>query len=151
MYILIENHNLGSFSMIRILIVIFFILYSIINIHAQYSSEIQSLKMKYMDKPEGAIIYNTKNSDDGLFLVANRLFNFYKKYISSQDHASCSFTPSCSEYALVSISEQGFLLGTMNSIDRLSRCNGRNKRHYHQDEITGLSIDEVRNHKYEKN
>lgn len=137
--------------MIRILLIILFILHSIYYVQAQYSSEIQSLKLKHPDKPEGSIIYSTNNRDAGLFLAANRLFNFYKKYISSQDHGTCSFAPSCSEYALVSIREQGFLFGTMNAIDRLSRCNGRNKRHYLQDEITGLSIDEVRNHKYEKN
>jgi putative component of membrane protein insertase Oxa1/YidC/SpoIIIJ protein YidD len=142
---------LRTLFVIRILLIILFILHSFINIQAQYSSEIQSLKLKHLDKPEGSIIHNKDYSDEGLFLAANRLFNFYKKYISSQDHGSCSFTPSCSEYALLSIREQGFLFGTMNAIDRLSRCNGRNKRHYLQDEITGLSIDEVRNHKYEKN
>jgi uncharacterized protein len=141
---------LSKLCIIRILLV-FFILHPVIFIQAQYSSEIQSLKLKHLDQSERSVNYNIDYSNDGLFLTANRLFNFYKKYISSQDHGSCSFTPSCSEYALMSIREQGFLFGTMNALDRLSRCNGRNKRHYLQDDLTGLSIDEVRNHKYEKN
>jgi len=120
-------------------------------LQAQNSGEIQSLKLKNPDKHEGYIINNTSCSNKGLYLTAYRLFNFYKKYISSQDHGSCSFTPSCSEYALISLREQGFFVGTMNTLDRLSRCNGRNKLHYFQNEMTGLSIDEVRNHRYEKN
>ena len=129
----------------------FFILHPVIFIQAQYSNEIQSLKLKHPDQPERYVNYNIDYSKDRLLVTANRLFNFYKKYISSQDHGSCSFIPSCSEYALMSVRKQGFLFGTMNALDRLSRCNGRNKRHYLQDDVTGLSIDEVRNHKYEKN
>lgn len=136
---------------IRIKLAVLSILYSVSCVQAQYSGEIQSLKLKYPDQPERSTIDNINYNNDGLTYTAGRVFNFYKKFISSQDHGSCSFIPSCSEYALISIREQGFLVGSINTLDRLSRCNGRNKRYYLQDEITGLSIDEVRNHKYEKN
>ena len=137
--------------LIRILLIAFLILQPYNYIKAQFSDEIQSLKLKHPDKPGSYYIKTTNYYNNGLALTANRLFSFYKKNISSQDHGSCSFEPSCSEYALISLREQGFIFGTMNTLDRLSRCNGRTRRHYLQDEMTGLSIDEVRNHKYEKN
>jgi putative component of membrane protein insertase Oxa1/YidC/SpoIIIJ protein YidD len=137
--------------LIRILLIAILILQPYNYLRAQYSGEIQSLKLKHPDKHGNYISKTANYSNNGLDLTANRLFNFYKKYISSQDHGSCSFKPSCSEYALISLRKQGFLIGTMNTLDRLSRCNGRTRRHYLQDEMTGLSIDEVRNHKYEKN
>ncbi len=120
-------------------------------IQAQDSDEIQTLKIKQSNTTETYVIEYTHKGNNEIILMTGQLFRFYKKYISSQDHGSCSFTPSCSVYAMVSISEQGLLLGTINTLDRLSRCNGRNNRHYPQETIKGLSIDEVRNHKYEKN
>jgi putative component of membrane protein insertase Oxa1/YidC/SpoIIIJ protein YidD len=50
-------------------------------------------------------------------------FQFYKKYISSQDHGNCIYEPSCSVYAKNAIKKYGFLKGMIISSDRLSRCN----------------------------
>ena len=50
--------------------------------------------------------------------IFTRLFLFYKNFISSQDASSCTFTPSCSEYAILTIKEQGVIIGTMNFFDR---------------------------------
>lgn len=70
-------------------------------------------------------------------------FRFYKKYISSQDANSCTFHPSCSEYATLVIAKKGFFLGGMLTFDRLSRCNGLSPEKYKIDKRTNLMIDNV--------
>ena len=74
----------------------------------------------------------------------------YKNYVSSQDASSCSFTPSCSIYAMNAIKKEGFLFGYLNFWDRFSRCNSLNKEDYHIDQDNHLLIDPVRNFRYEK-
>jgi hypothetical protein len=120
------------------------------NLQAQVSEEIQILKLKPSKKAENPFIEYSHHGNNGIDLFTGRMFRFYKKNISSQDHGSCSFTPSCSEYAIVAIRKQGLLAGSCNALDRISRCNGKNSRHYFIDAGTDLLIDEVRNHKYEK-
>jgi putative component of membrane protein insertase Oxa1/YidC/SpoIIIJ protein YidD len=63
--------------------------------------------------------------------LASLGFFFYKSFISSQDNPTCVFTPSCSEYAMLSIQKLGFFKGWLNAFDRLSRCHGLvNHNHY---------------------
>ncbi|WP_081457036.1 membrane protein insertion efficiency factor YidD [Marivirga tractuosa] len=73
--------------------------------------------------------------------VFSGLFLFYKSFISSQDAQSCSFTPSCSVYALEAVKKQGVLKGMMNGFDRLSRCNSLSPEKYEVDPETKLLID----------
>jgi len=63
-------------------------------------------------------------------IVSRALFGLYKNYISSQDAGHCSFSPSCSEYALQSIKKKGLFIGLVAAFDRLSRCNGLNSENY---------------------
>ena len=58
-------------------------------------------------------------------------FLAYKAFISSQDNPSCVFTPSCSEYAVQSIQNRGFILGWLSTFDRLSRCHGLVNHHHY--------------------
>lgn len=76
-------------------------------------------------------------------------FMFYKSFISSQDHMSCVFTPSCSEYAVQAIQKQGIFLGMLNTFDRLTRCNGLRPGDYTIDPRVRLLVDPVRNIRYE--
>jgi putative component of membrane protein insertase Oxa1/YidC/SpoIIIJ protein YidD len=62
--------------------------------------------------------------------ITHRMFNFYKKRISSQDSGNCNFHPSCSVYGLQSVQRLGFSKGFLNTFDRLSRCHGLNKKDY---------------------
>ena len=133
-----------------ILITCLFCIYINDNLQAQTSNEIRNLKLESPIKVESNFMHYSYMGNSELDVMTGRIFRFYKKYISSQDHASCSFIPSCSEYAMISIREQGIFIGSINALDRISRCNGRNSRHYFTDPGTGLLIDEVRNHKYEK-
>ena len=58
------------------------------------------------------------------------LLGFYKKYISSQDYGHCAYYPSCSSYTFQSIKKKGILLGVIQGLDRLSRCNRNQNDHY---------------------
>lgn len=62
--------------------------------------------------------------------ISFKLFNFYKKRISSQDSGDCNFFPSCSVYGLQSVQKLGLPKGFLNTFDRLSRCHGMNKKDY---------------------
>ena len=46
----------------------------------------------------------------------------YKKTLSRQDGDACNFIPSCSEFAAQALKKKGFLIGTLMSADRLTRC-----------------------------
>jgi putative membrane protein insertion efficiency factor len=69
------------------------------------------------------------STKDGMGSVKS-LFSFYKRYISSQDGQSCRFTPSCSEYAFLSIKKHGFMMGLLDFFDRFSRCNPLSPENY---------------------
>ncbi len=58
------------------------------------------------------------------------LLGFYKKHISSQDFGHCPYYPSCSSYTFQSIKKKGILLGIIQGLDRLSRCNRNQNEHY---------------------
>jgi putative component of membrane protein insertase Oxa1/YidC/SpoIIIJ protein YidD len=48
--------------------------------------------------------------------------SFYQKYISDLRSGSCPMYPSCSNYVLETIKEQGLIKGIINGSDRLLRC-----------------------------
>jgi putative membrane protein insertion efficiency factor len=50
------------------------------------------------------------------------LIRFYQLVISPLFPRSCRFYPTCSQYALVAISEHGALRGSWLAIARLGRC-----------------------------
>lgn len=81
--------------------------------------------------------------------IFTRLFLFYKYFISSQDASSCTFTPSCSEYAIIAIKHQGPVPGIINFFDRFSRCNGLSPENYLRDPESNVFIDPPRDFKYE--
>ena len=84
-----------------------------------------------------------KNSSNELELITTGIFVFYKAFFSSQDGNHCVFYPSCSIYAVEAIKKQGFILGTMNGVDRLSRCNRLSPENYTFYKNTNLFYDPV--------
>ena len=70
-------------------------------------------------------------------------FSFYKKFISSQDSGNCNFYPSCSVFGTQSIQKLGFFNGFLNTFDRLTRCNGLNRKDYHIHKPSNLLYDPV--------
>ena len=126
-------------------LVIIFILFNLVGVQAYSQSKAEVQKMKFvMEKDKGKKHYEiAKKNTNEISFVFSTLFIFYKEFFSSQDKPSCNFTPSCSEYALISIRKKGLVLGVLSTFDRLSRCNGKNHDHYEMDEKTGLLIDAV--------
>jgi putative component of membrane protein insertase Oxa1/YidC/SpoIIIJ protein YidD len=53
--------------------------------------------------------------------------SFYQKNISDLRSGSCPMYPSCSNYALETIKEQGLIIGIINGSDRLLRCGHEHK------------------------
>jgi putative membrane protein insertion efficiency factor len=58
------------------------------------------------------------------------MIKFYRKYISPLKKPSCRFYPTCSEYALESISKYGALKGGFLGIKRILKCHPFNKGGY---------------------
>jgi putative component of membrane protein insertase Oxa1/YidC/SpoIIIJ protein YidD len=82
-----------------------------------------------------------KGNTNELQAVFSGLFLFYKFAISSQDYNKCTFTPSCSEYGLLSVKKHGVIIGMLATIDRLQRCNGLSPTKYDIDLDARLLID----------
>lgn len=74
--------------------------------------------------------------------IITSFFIFYKNYVSSQDSRSCTFEPSCSVYSIETIRKNGAIIGFLDTIDRLTRCNGLSPEYYHIDNETHLLIDQ---------
>jgi len=70
-------------------------------------------------------------------------FWFYKNFFSAQDFGSCSFHPSCSQYAVNAMEQKGMVKGYMLTFDRLSRCHSMSPRKYKLHQETGLLYDPV--------
>lgn len=81
-------------------------------------------RLKKVNAPETHTPYGhyLKKSTNEIELTAAVLFVSYKKFVSSQDMASCVFTPSCSVYAIESLQNDHPLLAYVKIFDRLSRC-----------------------------
>jgi putative component of membrane protein insertase Oxa1/YidC/SpoIIIJ protein YidD len=84
-----------------------------------------------------------KDNRNELNFILSATFVLYKEILSSQDIDACVFTPSCSVYAIESVKQEGIIIGFMNSIDRLTRCNPGPKRDVPIDLSTGKYFDPV--------
>lgn len=82
---------------------------------------------------------NNKSEVEAAF---SGLFLFYKTFISSQDQAVCTFTPSCSEYGILAIKRHGMIKGGVMTMDRLTRCNGLSPTNYEYDAKAKLLKDD---------
>ena len=58
------------------------------------------------------------------------LIKFYQKFISPMFTPSCRFYPTCSNYAIDSLTKYGIIKGGAKSIWRILRCNPFNKGGY---------------------
>jgi putative component of membrane protein insertase Oxa1/YidC/SpoIIIJ protein YidD len=129
---------------IFILILIF--LFSISSSFSQSVDDLKSLSSHCCN--------DHSSSDSPLLAESNgmvkRAFWFYKVFISSQDHQSCVFSPSCSEYAVLAVESQGLVKGILNTFDRMTRCHGLHTDQYPLNTNNNLLLDPVRNIKYEK-
>lgn len=112
------------------------------NLPAQNADELKSFSTLF--KPaEIRPDYSLKIDPTNEFkLILTSGFAFYKTFVSSQDGVKCTFYPSCSVYALNTIKTNG-LLGVLDAIDRLTRCNGISPEKYHIHEPSQRYYDPV--------
>jgi uncharacterized protein len=96
-----------------------------------------------LGKSEGSSFTKYTNYENEYQLVFSGLFLFYKNYISSQDASQCTFSPSCSVYAIQAIQKEGIIMGVVNFFDRFSRCNGLSPEQYPYEPRQNLLLDPV--------
>lgn len=120
------------------------------NCSAQSSEEINSLKISCPVKGISVYVDSSRVSSSEYDLVFGALFRFYKLNVSSQDNGSCIFHPSCSEYGILALRKQGVVVGILNTLDRLTRCNDNGSHYYPEILKDGLFEDPVRDLNYEK-
>ncbi len=84
-----------------------------------------------------------KKDQNELQLTSSFLFTVYGNLISSQDGSRCGFYPTCSGYCRQAISKHGVLKGTIQGLDRLTRCNGLTPAKYTFDPERKKLIDHV--------
>ena len=59
------------------------------------------------------------------------LVKFYRKFLSPlKRHATCIYTPTCSEYAIIALQKYGAVKGSYLTCRRLLRCNPFSKGGY---------------------
>ena len=111
----------------------------------QQRADVDVAKRALLPISKGPTFDHTSTKEDahlGQKLAAGA-FSVYKKCISSQDYRRCTFTLSCSEYALRSVQQHRILLGTLMGLDRYSRCHGMHGSFYATDLKSERSIDPV--------
>lgn len=112
------------------------------SLHAQSSVEVNSFSSLFEPVVTKAD-YSLKIDPSNEFkLILTGGFAFYKTFVSSQDGVKCTFYPSCSVYALNTIKTNG-LIGVLDAIDRLTRCNGISPEKYHIHEPSQRFYDPV--------
>ena len=75
------------------------------------------------------VIQKTAGEHSILESMLSGPYLFYKYFISSQDAASCSFHPSCANYARLAVARKG-AWGILLGFDRLTRCHGLDDKQY---------------------
>ena len=51
------------------------------------------------------------------------IIKFYQSFISPLIGANCRYTPTCSQYSIISLKKHGLFLGLYLSIKRIIKCN----------------------------
>lgn len=131
-------------KLIHIYILFFFLTFFNVNqTFSQTIEEIESMKDMFFFAPSETYSLE-KNYNSEFDLMLDILFVWYKNLISPFDFQRCSFYPSCSVYAVNSIKKNGFLIGFLDALDRLSRCNGLSPENYEKYEAGKLLYDPVK-------
>ena len=117
-------------NILKVIFLLFFVGVSGISAYCQQEKEVSKFEDFFEVKTEKHNwAEHLKNNENEVDLVFSVLFFLYKEVLSSQDIDACVFTPSCSVYAIENIKKYGFVLGMLNSFDRLTRCNHGQHKH----------------------
>lgn len=75
--------------------------------------------------------------------VADALVSVYQRRVSpglnAQNDTHCIYTPSCSAYALEAVTKEGALMGSLDTLARLARCNSAHAERHREAWIQSLS------------
>ena len=121
------------------------LLSSAFSLQAQSSQDLD-LARQFTQAPQGPDYSYHYEGENEMKELLKLLFTGYKFLLSSQDMQSCNFQPSCSVYAMHSIQAKGILGGSLNALDRLTRCHPLALDQYERNRQTGLAIDSVHVH-----
>jgi uncharacterized protein len=130
-------------QMNRMICIIFILIYSLLPGKAQEANIMNQFSKQFEPETHVEDYHIHADHSNELKTVSSLLFLFYKEFISSQDINACVFSPSCSVYAIESIKKKGILLGTIATMDRITRCNGLAYGYYPTDPDTNLNHDPV--------
>lgn len=127
-------------------IVLFLLSSSCLFSFGQSIAEMDKLKThRNISRPQKSFVAASKHNRNELEFIMSGLFLFYKKFVSSQDGNSCTFSPSCSEYALMAIKRMGLIEGSAATFDRISRCNGLSPEKYQRSMVNpSLMLDSLK-------
>jgi len=134
----------SKIKIISVLTLIFILLFQIVEkrIIAQKVNDIEKFTHLFENKEEKPnYATHLKENSNELKQISSLLFIFYKEFFSSQDGNHCVFQPSCSVYTIEAVKKQGIVIGLMNGIDRLSRCNRLSPENYKMYKNTNLFYD----------
>jgi putative membrane protein insertion efficiency factor len=107
------------------------------------NSNFKSILLKEQNTKKKDLWKHFKKSETEIDMAISTLYVFYKGSISSQDGSTCSFTPSCSTYAVEAVEKHGVLKGTMMFFDRYTRCNSLSPSKYKFSKTKQRLIDDV--------
>ncbi len=129
-------------KIVHFLTIIFILYVAEKSITAQNSNDIEQFAQLFETNKEKTNykVYFEGNTNE-LKQISSVLFIFYKEFFSSQDGNHCVFYPSCSVYTINAVKTQGIVVGLMNGIDRLSRCNSLSPENYKMYKNTKLFYD----------
>ncbi|RFS15435.1 membrane protein insertion efficiency factor YidD [Emticicia sp. C21] len=119
---------------------LFLLLLCLNQAQAQSKDEI-SLHRNVIQQAPKRVYKEAKGNKNEVEYLFSGLFLFYKTFFSSQDLTVCTFTPSCSEYGILTVKKYGVLMGGIRTMDRLTRCNGLSPMKYEIDVKAKLLID----------
>ncbi len=105
-----------------------------------FSPSLEAASVQVKNPAPATTIPQDKNEIQNLGIV---LYSVYRNLISSQDGSPCRFYPTCSAYCRSAIRKNGLIVGTVQGIDRLTRCNGLSPHKYSVDIKRRKLVDHV--------
>jgi uncharacterized protein len=138
-----KNMNENNIRPVKTAIIVLLVFLSLKSL-AQNSEDLKRFENLFGNSsPEHKWMDELKDNKNELTFIFSATFVLYKELLSSQDVDACVFTPSCSVYAIESIKQKGVIVGFLNAIDRLTRCNPGPKKDMPIDLSTGKYSDPV--------
>lgn len=93
----------------------------------RFSPELDRSIIEPADTKDNNSLIRDRNEIQNLGFM---LYSIYRNLISSQDGTNCKFYPTCSAYCRSAVRKNGLILGMIQGVDRITRCNGLSPNKY---------------------